>query len=362
MNYRELLSGRRRDPLAALIRGALAVGEVPYRAAVAIRNRGFDHGRREVLRCGVPVISIGNLTTGGTGKTPLVRYVARTLRQQNLRVALVSRGYGSTDGRGNDEALELAWSLPDVPHLQNPDRVAVANIAVEELESQVILMDDGFQHRRLHRDLDIVVIDATCPFGYDHLLPRGLLREPITALQRADAVVLSRSDAVTAEQREAIRNRVLAIKSQLVWATAVHQPTTLLSWPEHVEPVETLGGRSVAVLSAIGNPEAFVATVKHCGADVVDVMSLPDHDPFAAETVVKLRQWIMGLGNRISEVVCTHKDLVKLQTDRLGGKPLRAVLVEIAFVEGQTALDGIILSAAQADGSDYAGETEPDSG
>src|SRR5690606_27004946 len=117
-----------------------------------------NHGRREVSRCGVPVISIGNLTTGGTGKTPLVRYVARKLREHGIRVALVSRGYGSTDGTGNDEAMELAWALPDVPHLQNPDRVASANIAVEELESQVILMDDGFQHRRLHRDLDIVVI------------------------------------------------------------------------------------------------------------------------------------------------------------------------------------------------------------
>ncbi len=347
MNYRELLSGRRRDPLAALIRGVLAAGEMPYRAAIAFRNRGFDNGRLEVAHCGVPVISIGNLTTGGTGKTPLVRYVARKLREQDVRVALVSRGYGSTDGTGNDEAMELAWALPDVPHLQNADRVASANIAVEELESQVILMDDGFQHRRLHRDLDIVVIDATCPFGYGHLLPRGLLREPVESLRRADAVVLSRTDAVTADQRDAIRNRVLAINPQLVWATAVHQPTALLSWSQDVDPVERLHDRSVAVLSAIGNPDAFAATVKNCGANVVDVMSLPDHDPYAAETVAQLRQWIAGLGDRVSDVVCTHKDLVKLQTDRLGGRPLRAVLIEIALIEGQAALDEAIVSTAR---------------
>ncbi len=360
MNYRDLLSGQRRDPLAALIRGALAIGTLPYRAAVAVRNRGFDTGRREIVQCGVPVISIGNLTTGGTGKTPLVRYVAKKLRERQRRVALVSRGYGDTDGSGNDEAQELAWSLPDVPHLQNPDRAASAQIAVEELESEVILMDDGFQHRRLHRDLDIVVIDATCPFGYDHLLPRGLLREPITALRRADVVVLSRADAVSREQREAIRARALAVNPQLVWTTATHQPTALLSWPEQVEAVDLLRGRSVAVLSAIGNPDAFVATVKHCGATVVDSLSLPDHDPYAAETVVKLRQWIEGLGDRITDVVCTHKDLVKLQTDRLGRRSLRALLVEIAFVDGQAALDAALFSAAGEGTGELGGEPETD--
>lgn len=342
MNYRDILNGQRRHPLATFARWLLAAGEIPYRVAVAIRNRRFDSGRRETIHCGVPVISIGNLTTGGTGKTPLVRYVARKLREQDLRVALVSRGYGATAGAESDEAMELAWALPDVPHLQNADRVQSARIAVEELESQVILMDDGFQHRRLHRDLDIVVLDATCPFGYDHLLPRGLLREPVESLLRADVAILSRSDAVTAGQREAIRTRVMAIHPRLIWAVAVHRPKALLNWPGDVQAIETLQGRSVAVLSGIGNPEAFVATVKQCAADVIDVMSLPDHDAFAPDTVARIRDWITHLGDRVSEVVCTHKDLVKLQTDRLGGKPLRAILIEIELVEGQAALDEAI--------------------
>ena len=133
------------------------------------------------------MISIGNLTTGGTGKTPLVVWTARFLRAQDFRVAVVSRGYGmdSSDDPSetrNDEAMEMELRLPDVPHLQDPDRYRMATIAIEELDSQIILLDDGFQHRQLQRDLDIVLIDVINPFGYDRLLPRGLLREPLSSL------------------------------------------------------------------------------------------------------------------------------------------------------------------------------------
>lgn len=347
-NYRDLLSGRRRDPLATVARLLLAIGELPYRAAVAVRNHRFDTQRREIVHCGAAVISIGNLTTGGTGKTPLVRYVARTLRQSGLRVALVSRGYGAADGDQNDEALELAWSLDDVPHLQDADRVQAARIAVEELESEVILMDDGFQHRRLHRDLDIVVIDATCPFGYDHLLPRGLLREPISSLRRADVAILTRSNAVPTDQREAMRVRAKAVAPELIWAESIHRPTQLLRWPDSTGPVESLRGQPVAVLSAIGNPEAFVETVKACGAKVVDTMSLADHDRYDQSTVARIGGWISQLGQSVEQVVCTHKDLVKLQTDRLGGKPLAAVLIEIELIGGKEAVDRAIIAAASS--------------
>ena len=130
----------------------------------------------------MPVISVGNITTGGTGKTPMVAWLARWFRNQDVRVALVSRGYRAEAEGQNDEARELATLLPDVPHLQNPDRVAAARIAIDELETQLIILDDGFQHRRIHRDLEIVLIDALQPFGFGHVLPRGLLREPLRGL------------------------------------------------------------------------------------------------------------------------------------------------------------------------------------
>src|SRR5262249_14336937 len=155
-----------------------------YGLAVRLRNLCYHLGWKRSYRAPVPVVSVGNLTVGGTGKTPCVEYVARYYREHDLRVAILSRGYGGSSrpptpssGR-NDEARVLEENLPDVPHLQGADRVALATVAVEELDSEVLVLDDGFQHRRLARNLDVVLVDTTVPWGYGYLLPRGLLREP----------------------------------------------------------------------------------------------------------------------------------------------------------------------------------------
>jgi tetraacyldisaccharide 4'-kinase len=350
IGYREVISGQRRDPLAILLRCVLVILEIPYRIATSIRNRRYDRGRTEICRCEAAVISIGNLTTGGTGKTPLVRYIARLLRDHDYRVALVSRGYGAVDGANNDEAMELAWSLPDVPHLQNADRVASATIAVEELMSQVILMDDGFQHRRLHRDLDIVVIDATCPFGFEHQLPRGLLRESPRGLRRAGVALLSRGDAVDAATRDAIRRRVEKIAPEILWAESVHRPTGLLVWPDRIVPLDSLRGQTVVALSAIGNPAAFIRTIENCGATVADSIILGDHDAYGPERMAEIRERVSVLGDRVSRIICTHKDLVKVQTDRIAGKEVAALLVELEITAGKDALDHAVLAAAGTQG------------
>ncbi len=158
---------------------------MPYTIAVTVRNRRYDRGAAEVHNVGVPIITVGNLSLGGTGKTPMVKWLAQRFQNAGLRVAIVSRGYGAADGKHNDEALELAQALPNVPHIQNRDRVAAAQRAIGEFKSQLILLDDGYQHRRLGRDLDIVLLDALEPFGFEHVFPRGTLREPLVGLQRA---------------------------------------------------------------------------------------------------------------------------------------------------------------------------------
>lgn len=339
---RAILSGRRKDPSAVVARGLLRVASFAYGIAVRLRNRRYDRRRDSARRCGVPVLSVGNVTTGGTGKTPIVRGLAQRFRDRGVRVAIVSRGYGRGDADANDEAMELHQRLPDVPHVQDPDRVAAATIAVDELESQLVLMDDGFQHRRLHRDLDLVVVDASCPFGFDYLLPRGLLREPLTALRRADLVVVSRASLVSAAELDEIRRRISRVAPGVPCVLSDHVPSELIRHPGNSLPLDRIRGVPVVVLSAIGNPDAFVETVRRCGAEVVDRRDLPDHDPLAPDTVADLDRSIRALGDSVEMVICTHKDLVKLRTDRLGGRPVAAVLIDWVITDGESILESLL--------------------
>jgi tetraacyldisaccharide 4'-kinase len=347
------MSGRQGGFSAAIIRGALRVAAIPYGMVVQRRNRGFDSGAKPIERVNVPVISVGNLTTGGTGKTPIVCYLAKWFRRSAIRVAIVSRGYGRGDQGENDEALELHERLPDVPHVQDADRVAGAALATEEFMSQLILLDDGFQHRRLHRDLDIVVIDATCPFGYDFLLPRGLLREPKSSLARADLIMVTRVGSVNAPVVDDIEQEIRCFQPKSPIIFSDHMPARLIEYPDTELDIERISGKRVAALSAIGNPDAFEDSLRRSGAEVTASKQLADHNPYSPETVAELRDWIHSLGTSIEFVVCTHKDLVKLATDRLGGQPLLALQIDLVITRGtedlEAALESIQAMIADSD-------------
>ena len=219
-------------------------------------KRGIRPGLEAVAGATVPVVSVGNITLGGTGKTPMVEWVARWYRRKGVRVALISRGYGHAGGI-NDEGLVLEENLPDVPHLQDPDRVKLATIATTELDSELIILDDGFQHRRLARDLDLVMIDALDPFGPGKLFPRGLLRESLHSLQRASAVVLSRADLIEPAEREQIRRQVRDVIPELPFIEARHAPVDLIDCEGHAYPLCELAETEIAAFCGIGNPEGF---------------------------------------------------------------------------------------------------------
>jgi tetraacyldisaccharide 4'-kinase len=199
-DFLDLVRGRRRGVLPSLARLGLGAAAAGYGIGAGLRNLAYDRGWGKAHHAALPVVSVGNLTLGGTGKTPMVEWVCRWFRERAVRATIASRGYGGQAGL-NDEGRVLEDNLPDVPHLQGRDRVELARIAVEELEAEVLVLDDGFQHRRLARDLDIVLLDALEPFGFGRLFPRGLLREPPSSLRRADVVVLTRSDLVDVETR-----------------------------------------------------------------------------------------------------------------------------------------------------------------
>ena len=334
-NYLPIINGKKRDPLAAIARAFLWVASLGYRLVIARRNQRFDSGKSPCFDAGVPVISVGNLTTGGTGKTPIVCYLASFLREQGVRVAIVSRGYGRGEADANDEALELYDRLPDVPHLQDPNRTVSAQIAVEELGVEMILMDDGFQHRHLKRDLDVVAIDATNAFGFGHCLPRGLLREPLVALKRASVILLTRCDQVDDEKLLETKEIIKRHAGETLILQTAHEPLGLFEYPGETFSVEILRGKRVAAISAIGNPDAFEATIANADATLVASRRLPDHDPYLPETVEDLRKWVAGLGDTVDQVICTHKDLVKLQTDRLGGRPVRALQIYLKILSGE---------------------------
>jgi tetraacyldisaccharide 4'-kinase len=335
--YRAVVSGEARGLWPALLRGGLSLASLPYACSVYLRNRFYERGRKTCFKVPVPVVSVGNLTLGGTGKTPCVEHVARFYRQQDLRVAILSRGYGSTRGR-NDEALVLRENLPDVPHLQGTDRAALAKKAVEELQSEILVLDDGFQHRRLQRDLDVVLVDATNPWGGGHLFPRGLLREPRAGLRRAGLIVLTRCDQVDRPVLHGLHDHVARIAPDVPIAETTHQPTDLLNAERKTAPVGFLAKRLVAAFCGIGNPNAFRHTLIDLGAELCAFRVYPDHHRYRSADVDALERWASQQAKECV-VVTTQKDLVKLRLAELSARPLWALRICLQVEAGRDALD-----------------------
>jgi tetraacyldisaccharide 4'-kinase len=334
--FRALVSGRRRGPWPELLRGGLWAASVPYGWVVRVRNGWYDLGL-SVRRAAVPVVSIGNLTVGGTGKTPCVEYVAQFYQERRQRVAILSRGYASRRGR-NDEALLLDENLPGIAHLQGADRVRLADEAVARFRSEVLVLDDGFQHRRLARDLDVVLIDATEPWGYGRVLPRGLLREAPEGLKRASIVLVTRCDLVSAEEIARLRATIEAIAPGMVVAETCHRPLRLVSAGGETAALERLQGRPVVAFCGIGNPDAFRRTLAGLGLEVVAFRDYPDHHAYSPADIEELCAW-SARQTRESVVVTTQKDLVKVRHNALASKELWALRIGLHFQAGREMFD-----------------------
>jgi tetraacyldisaccharide 4'-kinase len=320
MTLREVQAGGG-GAAGALLRPALTLLSGGFWLGTKVAALGRALGLPRVARLPVPVVSVGNLVAGGTGKTPFVAWLAARLLADGRRPGILARGYGAPAAEGglSDEGAVLRQLLGDgVPQVEEADRRRGGERLLRERpDLDVVLLDDGFQHRRLHRDVDLVLLDATCPFGFGHLLPRGLLREPPSALGRASAVVVTRSD-------------LGPVPDVSRWTAAPVVTTRLV-------PRGSLRGRRVFAASAIGNPDAYRRTIEAAGGEVVGRSSLPDHAPLP-EAVWE--GWARDAkAARADLVVVTRKDAVKRR-----GLPdgFEILDVDLEVTSGEEALLGLL--------------------
>ncbi len=377
----DIMSGRAKDPAAAATRLGLAILTPGYHLVTTARNKLYDLGIKKTIKLDRPVISVGNITTGGTGKTPMVIELARRLLALNHKPAVLMRGYMAGEkGATSDEAREIQNALGSiVPVMPNPDRVEGARrVLADHPETTIFLLDDGFQHRRVHRDLNLVLIDATRPFGFNHLLPRGLLRESKQNLKRADAIIITRSDQIPPE--------ALALLNQIIQRCAGHpsRASAISHWngylsntvsknkvsdtinfethpqtrPETgsdpvsppVFPPDHLQSKQVTAACAIGNPEAFQRMLESAAGKLLHIDTYDDHHTYTIEDIQRILKNAKQLN--ADAVVTTEKDWVKwaelLQHEDPDPPILRPIL-GLSFQESADVIDDLLKAVSATD-------------
>ena len=307
-NPKNLLYRLHRTPgwFCAIARAILAGIAAGYNLVIVWRELAFTNRYLHRTRLPVPVISIGNITTGGTGKTPAVAYLTSEVRRlAGPTPVLVSRGYGA------DEVKLLHQMLPDVSHFVAGKRVIAGRQAIAAHGTDIcLILDDGFQHRYLQRDIDIVLIDATEPFGLGHLLPRGLLREPLSHLRRADIVIITRSDMVEALVLQKIAGQLARWTSAPI-LKAAHVPIGLrqLHGISRLAP-RTLEGKKLLAFAGIGNAAGFTDTLARTGITVAKFRQYPDHHHYSKSDIDSLCRQARRLAT--DGLITTAKDAIKL--------------------------------------------------
>jgi tetraacyldisaccharide 4'-kinase len=303
----------------------------------------FEMGLRSRVILPVPVISVGNISAGGTGKTPLVEWVVRRLERRRLRVAILARGYGRRLDGGDDE--DLIEASESVRRYADPNRAAAGRRAVADFHPDAIVLDDGFQHYRLHRDIDLVTVDATNPFGHGRLLPRGLLRDRPSALRRAQAIVLTRTDQVTVAELQGLKEEIARHSLDRPVIDTVHRPAGVRTLADRRSwGVDWLRSRRVYAFCGLGNPGAFRRTLESTGAEVVKFRAFPDHHVYrpaeARQIEVEAQEFLAGA------LVTTEKDATKIDPSMFR-LPLASLRVELDAVRGGERLEAILESAVR---------------
>lgn len=296
-----------------------------YRALIGLRQVAYRAGALRSRSLPVRVVSVGNMTVGGTGKTPTVLHLVERYQERGMRPAVLSRGYGRpdeaavlvvADGRADplgpdvagDEPAMLANRLRTVPVVVGRDRYQAGLLAIERFGPDLVVLDDGFQHFRLKRDLDIVLVDGVDPFGNGKLFPAGILREPLSALKRAQVIVITRSDR--AADLEGLKRTIRAFSNALI-VSGTYRPIDLVDVATgKVRQLDVLQGASVLAFAGIARPDSLENVLASLGADITSFRSYPDHHRY---TRADLKVLLDEAARTASLLVTTEKDGVKLK-------------------------------------------------
>lgn len=287
--------------------------------SLIVRSLIFFHLLRPYrLQC--KVIAIGNITLGGTGKTSLVDFVARYLKQQGHKVAIISRGYKKKASSSNlgienfqtmgDEPFMLKMNLKDIPVLVDGNRIRAAKLAIQDYGADTVILDDGFQQWGISKDLEIVTVDATNPFGNAYLLPRGILREPLSSLKRADVFIFTKTNLNPYTQE--VKDFLNSINPTALIFDSIHQPVGFykIEKPQEVLKTDVLEGKEVSVVCGIADPDSFENLIASLDIKIGLSFLFPDHHAYSKKDLEK----VMGESKKknINIIVTTEKDAVRL--------------------------------------------------
>ena len=360
-NYYNLISGQRKNFFANIFYLILIGASAIYSLVIRLRNFFYDRRILAIYHAKATVISIGNITAGGTGKTPLVAWICNEItadqrqKSKDYRPAILTRGYKTTQNHVQSKAEEwklktqnyidepavLAENCPNAHVIINPDRVAGASKAIREFSANVLVMDDGFQHRRLARDLDIITIDATCPFGYNRMLPAGLLREHLSSLKRAQAIVITRCSQVSEAQLKQIEENLLNINPNILITRSIHQPVHIKTIDNRQISLNEFKNRKVFAFCGIGNPDSFINSLKNMSYNIIGSKIFNDHYGYTDNCMTEIQKLAQNLDADI--ILTTQKDWTKIcLLKSVQNMPLAYVAIEIKFLTGEDELRCLI--------------------
>ncbi len=340
--FYEIMTDQRKGLLARLLSIDLLVFSLVYGIIVVITRSLYQLKILPVYKASKPVVSIGNITMGGTGKTPLVIALIKLLKHKGIKTAVLSRGYGSKDGN-NDEIMMFQQQVADVPIYAGSNRGKSIEKAMISGLMDVFIADDAFSHWPLSRDLDIVTIDASNPIGNGHLIPRGILREPISALYRADVFVLTKTELI--KNTDELLSKLKRLNSKALIVEAKHTPLNMQDiYSQHIYTLDHLKNKKVAAFCAIAQPKSFEHSLKSVGIDPVEIFTYEDHYIYTRQDV----QHIVDEAKKqnINILVTTHKDAVKMGDfkDLLSGLTVVQLNIELTITHGQEELVERIVS------------------